>query len=95
MRAIAEARGAGATSIKLYAALDGATVRRIGDEARRQHVRLIAHATVFPAKPGDLVAAGVKMLAHTAYLVWEGTPPSPTFRSARAAISPACPPTVR
>ena len=79
VRAIAEARGAGATSIKLYAALDGATVRRIGDEARRQQVRLIAHSTVFPAKPSDLVAAGVKMLAHTAYLVWEGMPASPDF----------------
>jgi hypothetical protein len=42
-------------------------------------VRLIAHATVFPAKPGDLVAAGVKMLAHAAYLVWEGMPPTPDF----------------
>jgi len=79
VRAVAEARGAGATSIKLYAALDAATVRRIGDEAKRQNVRLIAHATVFPARPSDLVAAGVKMLAHTAYLVWEGTPPSPDF----------------
>ena len=79
VRAIAEARGAGATSIKLYAALDGATVRRIGDEAKRQQVRLIAHSTVFPAKPSDLVAAGVKMLAHTAYLVWEGMSPSPDF----------------
>ena len=81
VRAVAEARGAGATSIKLYAALDAATVRRIGDEAKRQNVRLIAHATVFPAKPSDLVAAGVKMLAHTAYLVWEGTPPNADFPS--------------
>jgi len=56
VRAVAEARGAGATSIKLYAALDAATVRRIGDEAKRQNVRLIAHATVFPARPSDLVA---------------------------------------
>jgi len=79
VRAVAEARGAGATSIKLYAALDAAEVRRIGQEASRQNVRLIAHATVFPAKPSDLVAAGVKMLAHAAYLVWEGTPPTPDF----------------
>jgi len=79
VRAVAEARGAGATSIKLYAALDGPTVRRIGDEAKRQNVRLIAHSTVFPAKPSDLVAAGVKMLAHTAYLAWEGSPPTPDF----------------
>jgi imidazolonepropionase-like amidohydrolase len=79
VRAVAEARGAGATSIKLYAALDGPTVRRIGDEAKRQNVRLIAHSTVFPAKPSDLVAAGVKMLAHTAYLAWEGSAPTPDF----------------
>lgn len=77
--AIAAAGGAGATAIKLYAALDGPTVRRIGEEAKRQHMRLIAHSTVFPAKPSDLVAAGVKMLSHTAYLVWEGSPPSPEF----------------
>jgi imidazolonepropionase-like amidohydrolase len=79
VRAVAEARGAGATSIKLYAALDAPTVRRIADEAKRQNVRLIAHSTVFPAKPSDLVAAGVKMLAHTAYLAWEGSPPTPDF----------------
>lgn len=79
VRAVAEARGAGATSIKLYAALDADAVRRIGEEAARQQVRLIAHATVFPAKPSDLIAAGVKYLAHTAYLVWEGSPPSPDF----------------
>jgi hypothetical protein len=34
---------------------------------------------VFPAKPSDLVDAGVKMLAHTAYLAWEGSPPTPDF----------------
>lgn len=79
VRAVAEARGGGTTSIKLYAALDGATVKRIGEEARRQQVRLIAHGTVFPAKPSELVAAGVKMLAHSAYLVWEGSPPTPDF----------------
>jgi imidazolonepropionase-like amidohydrolase len=77
--AVAEARGAGATSIKLYADLDGPTVRRIADEAKRQNVRLIAHATVFPATPSDLVAAGVKYLAHSAYLVWEGMPSSGDF----------------
>ena len=80
VRAVAEARGAGATSIKLYAALDAPTVKRIGAEAARQHVRLIAHATVFPAKPSDLIDAGVKYLAHAAYLVWEGSPPSPDFK---------------
>jgi imidazolonepropionase-like amidohydrolase len=82
-RAVAEARGAGATSIKLYAALDADTVRRIGDEAKRQNVRLVAHATVFPAKPSDLVSAGVKYLAHAPYLVWEGMAPSVDFNGRR------------
>lgn len=79
VRAVAEAKGAGARAIKLYAALDAATVARIGAEAKRQDVRLIAHATTFPAKPSDLVAAGVRMLAHTPYLVWEGSAPSTEF----------------
>ena len=79
VRAVAEAKGTGANAIKLYAALDGSTVRRIGDEATRQNIRLIAHSATFPAKPSDLIAAGVKYLAHAAYLVWEGLPPSNDF----------------
>lgn len=80
-RAVAAVRGSGASAIKLYAALDAATVKRIADEAHRQHVRLVAHATVFPARPSDLVAAGVNMLAHAPYLVWEGSPPTTDFPS--------------
>jgi imidazolonepropionase-like amidohydrolase len=77
--AVAAARGSGASGLKLYAALDGDAVRRIGAEAHRQEMRLMAHATVFPAKPADLVAAGVDVLAHAAYLVWEGSPPTADF----------------
>ena len=79
VRAVAGAKGTGATAIKLYAALDASEARRIIQEAARQGLRTVAHATVFPAKPGDLVDAGVTMLAHAAYLVWEGSPPSADF----------------
>jgi imidazolonepropionase-like amidohydrolase len=79
VRAVAAARGTGATALKLYAALDPAAVRRIADEGRKQGLRLVAHATVFPAKPSDLIAAGMNMLAHVAYLVWEGSPPTADF----------------
>ena len=79
VRAVAAARGTGATALKLYAALDANQVHRIADEGRRQGLRLVAHATVFPAKPSDLVAAGVDVLAHAAYLVWEGSPPTTDF----------------
>lgn len=48
VRAVARAKGTGATAIKLYAALDGRLAARIAEEARRQGMRTIAHATVFP-----------------------------------------------
>jgi len=49
--AIAEARGTGATAIKLYADLPAALVRSITEEAHRQQLRVWAHAAVFPALP--------------------------------------------
>jgi imidazolonepropionase-like amidohydrolase len=71
-QAVAEARGTGAAHIKLYGDLDARQVRRIAAEAKRQGVATVAHATVFPAGPGDLVEAGVGTLSHAPYLVWEG-----------------------
>ena len=70
--AVAVAKGTGATGLKLYAALDSLEVTRATAEAHRQGLRVIAHATTFPGKPSDLVAAGADMLAHTPYLVWQG-----------------------
>jgi imidazolonepropionase-like amidohydrolase len=71
-QAVAEAKGAGVGNIKLYGDLDAALSRRIIAEARRQGLMTTAHATVFPAGPGDLVAAGIGTLSHAPYLVWEG-----------------------
>ena len=78
-RAVAAAKGTGAGAIKLYAALDADLVKRATAEALAQGLRVVAHATVFPGKPSDLVAARVTMLAHAAYLVWEGSPASPDY----------------
>ncbi len=72
--AVAMARGTGAVGIKLYAALDSLEVTRATVEAHRQGLRVIAHATTFPGLPSDLVSAGADMLAHTPYLVWQGSP---------------------
>jgi imidazolonepropionase-like amidohydrolase len=79
VRAVAEAKGAGATFLKLYAALDSVMVTRATAEARRQGLRVMAHSTTFPGKPSDLVSAGVNILTHAAYLVWEGSPRSAEF----------------
>ncbi|MDE3127498.1 MAG: amidohydrolase family protein [Gemmatimonadota bacterium] len=79
-QAIAVARGTGAAGIKLYAALDSLEDARLTAEAHRQGLRVIAHATTFPGRPGDLVAAGADMLAHAPYLVWQGSPRSDDYQ---------------
>lgn len=82
--AVAEAKGTGATGIKLYANLPASLVAAIIPEAHRQGLRVWAHATVFPAKPSDLVNAGVDTLSHSPYLVWEAAPSVPDDYKMRA-----------
>jgi imidazolonepropionase-like amidohydrolase len=53
-------------------------------EAHRQGMMAWAHATVFPAKPSDVVAAGVDVLSHAPYLVWEAAPRVPQDYTVRA-----------
>jgi imidazolonepropionase-like amidohydrolase len=82
-QAVAEAKGTGATGIKLYANLPAALVKEIAAEAQHQGLLVWTHATVFPAKPSDAVAAGATTISHTAYLVWEAAPHVPTDYRAR------------
>jgi imidazolonepropionase-like amidohydrolase len=82
--AVAEAVGTGATGIKLYANLPAALVRAIIPEAHRQGLRVWAHATVFPARPSDLVNVGVDSLSHSPYLVWQAAPRVPNDYKMRA-----------
>lgn len=84
-QAIAEAKGTGAANIKVYGDLDAALARRIIVEARGQHLQTAAHATVFPARPSDLVAAGIGSLSHAPYLVWEAVDKVPSDYAARTA----------
>jgi imidazolonepropionase-like amidohydrolase len=70
--AVAQARGTGATAIKIYADLPAVTVAEITAEAHRQDMRVWAHATIFPASPMDAVVAGVDVLSHTSLLPFQG-----------------------
>ena len=70
--AVARARGTGAEVLKLYAMMEAPVVAALTAEAHRQGMRVVAHGTVFPARPSELVAAGVDVLTHAAYLSWEG-----------------------
>lgn len=69
---VAGARGSGAEVLKLYAMMEAPLVERLTAEAHRQGMRVVAHGTVFPARPSELVAAGVDVLTHVPYLSWEG-----------------------
>lgn len=69
--AVAGARGSGAEVLKVYAMMDAPLAQRLTDEAHRQGMRVVAHGTVFPARPSELVAAGVDILTHVPYLSWE------------------------
>ncbi|HUW54753.1 MAG TPA: amidohydrolase family protein [Rhodanobacter sp.] len=82
--AVAEAKGTGATALKLYANLPANLVTRITAEAHRQGLRVWTHATIFPASPADAVAAGADTLSHSPYLVWAAAPKVPDDYRVRA-----------
>lgn len=63
-QAVVEARGTGATAIKLYADLSGALARRVTAEAHAQHLAVWAHAALRPATPIEVVNAGVDAISH-------------------------------
>ncbi|HWA16572.1 MAG TPA: amidohydrolase family protein [Gemmatimonadales bacterium] len=68
-QAVAEARGTGASAIKLYADLSGELARRITSEAHAQGLRVWAHAALRPAMPLDVVEAGADVVSHASFLV--------------------------
>ncbi|TYB69288.1 amidohydrolase family protein [Nonomuraea sp. PA05] len=86
--AVARARGTGAVAIKVYADLGASLITRITAEAHRQGMRVWAHGAVFPALPGDVVAAGVDVVSHVHMLAYELSDVRPdTYRGQRAHLS--------
>lgn len=83
--AIAEAKGTGATGIKLYADLPASLVRALTEEAHRQGLLVWAHAAVFPARPSEVIAAGTDVVSHADFLAFESVTPFPeTFAEAKS-----------
>jgi imidazolonepropionase-like amidohydrolase len=85
--AVARASGTFATAIKLYAALSPELTRRITAEAHRQHMRVWAHATLYPAKPSEVVAAGADAISHACLLVREVATRVPSWGEPRGTIN--------
>ena len=81
-RVIAEAKGTGATAIKVYAAVSVGVLRPLVAEAHRQGMKVWAHATLFPARPSEVVGAGVDVISHASLLIWEGMAKVPPLSEA-------------
>lgn len=72
--AVTLARGTSASAIKIYANLPAERVEAITAEAHRQKLMIWAHSAVFPARPAEVIAAGVDSVSHVCYLGYEAQP---------------------
>lgn len=79
MLAVAEAKGTGATGIKLYAYLSAPLVDKIVAEANKQGIIVWGHAWLDDAKPSDLVKAGVSPLSHSPLMIYEKMDSVPSY----------------
>lgn len=75
--AVAEAKGTGASALKIYADLPGELVKAITQEGHRQHLLVWAHAAVFPASPREVIDAGVDVVSHSCLLAYQASPKMP------------------
>lgn len=78
-RAIARAKGSGATGVKVYADVSAPLLAAVAKEAHAQGLLVSSHAAVFPARPGDAVRAGVDVMSHACMLGYEVTDPLPAL----------------
>lgn len=87
-QSVAEARGSGATAIKLYADISGKLAARITAEAHARHFAVWAHAALRPATPLEVVEAGVDVVSHASLV---GRAMDSTRRSAAIRAAPESP----
>lgn len=66
---VAEAKGTGASAIKLYAELSGNLAKKITTEAHRQHMRVWSHFNLTIASPLEVINAGVDVVSHSGMIV--------------------------
>lgn len=65
------ARSAGATGLKIYSNLEPSTVAALVGAGRDAGFEVWSHAVVFPTRPSEVVEAGVDVISHAAFFVWE------------------------
>ncbi|WP_295233434.1 amidohydrolase family protein [Sediminibacterium sp.] len=68
---VAQAKGTGASGIKMYANLSNREVVKIVEEAKRQNIPVWSHASLQLAKPSEILASGVISVSHANMLIYE------------------------
>lgn len=66
---IAEAKGLGVTAIKVYLNIDKELFKKIASEAKRQGLKVWAHAAVPPTKAIDITNGGAEVMSHAGDMV--------------------------
>jgi imidazolonepropionase-like amidohydrolase len=84
--AVAQARGTFATAIKLYADLSPELAAKITAEAHRQRLKIWSHATLYSAKPSEVVAAGADAISHACLLIREPMTHVPSLSEPRPPV---------
>jgi imidazolonepropionase-like amidohydrolase len=87
--AVAQAKGTGASAIKVYANLPGEEVKRITEAAHQQNMPIWAHAAVFPATPSEVLDAGADVVSHVCMLAYQVSDPIPGGYHNRAPVDEA------
>ena len=73
-KTIAEIVGIGATAIKIYARVDKELLNMVTQEAKKQGLKVWAHASIPPTRPSDVVEAKVDVVSHAgAFIGYELT----------------------
>ncbi|MGM9478526.1 amidohydrolase family protein [Pedobacter sp. GSP4] len=62
------AKNFGATGVKLYHSFDAAFLKEIAAAAKRNHLQVWGHAMMYPARPLEVVRAGVEVISHASML---------------------------
>ncbi|MEO7207269.1 MAG: amidohydrolase family protein [Steroidobacteraceae bacterium] len=86
--AVAQARATDATGIKIYADLSAALVKAITMEAHHQNMLVWAHAAVFPARPSDVIDAGVDVVSHADFVAYQLSEHMPESFESMTAVDP-------
>ncbi|GEM_PF-1030358 len=61
---VAELKGLGSTAIKIYANVEPELIKKVSDEAKKQGLKVWAHAAIPPSKPSDVINGGADCISH-------------------------------